>query len=72
MRNYTLDFNNMNAIIIKKSYLKKVVSNTGWEALEAADLRKDGFTLKDGTHLTVKQAEQCWTNKYFSQALKSV
>lgn len=53
MRNYVLDWNNMDMIIVKKGYLKKVLNGNGREAVEVENLKKNGFSLKDGTNFSV-------------------
>ena len=73
MRNFILDWNNMNAVIVKKSYLSQVQSGKGSEALEAEKLRQDGFTLKNGTKYTIGEvSKKCINNNFFSKALPSV
>lgn len=73
MRNYLVDWNNMNVVIVKKEYLKKVQSNKGWQALETQAFKDEGFSLKNGTKYTVGCVERAiWNNRFFSQALPSI
>lgn len=73
MRNYLVDWNNMNVVIVKKEYLKKVQSNKGWQALEAQAFKSNGFSFKNGTKYTVGCVEQAIrNNRFFSQALPSI
>lgn len=73
MRNVILDWNNKNAIIVKKGYLTNVQSNKGWEAIEAQKFRDDGFTLRNGTQYAVSTVEKmCAKNSFFSLGLPTV
>ncbi len=73
MMNYVMDFNNNIAVIVKKSYLRNAQKGNTWEALEVADMKKNGLTIKNGTGYKVDYVRTIvWKNHYWARALSGI